>query len=75
MFTDTEIKTEDVYKDFSNDKELFDFSNYSTKSRYYNYSNKPSVSKMKDETGDVAIEEFMGLKPKLYLFLVGNTSD
>ena len=25
-----EIKTEDVYEDFSNDKETFDFSNYST---------------------------------------------
>ena len=40
LFTDTdslmhEIKTEDVYKDFSNDKEMFDFSNYSTKSKYY----------------------------------------
>ena len=36
LFTDTdslmyEIKTEDVYKDFSNNKEMFDFSNYSTK--------------------------------------------
>ena len=33
LFTDTdclmyEIKTEDVYKDFSNDKEMLDFSNY-----------------------------------------------
>ena len=27
-----EIKTEDVYEDFSKDKEMFDFSNYSTKS-------------------------------------------
>ena len=40
LFTDTdslmhEIKTEDVYKDFSNDKEMFDFSNYSAKSKYY----------------------------------------
>ena len=26
-----EIKTEEVYEDFSSDKELFDFSNYSTK--------------------------------------------
>ena len=26
-----EIKTEDVYEDFSNDKEMFDFSNYSAK--------------------------------------------
>ena len=25
-----EIKTEDVYEDFSNDKETFDFSNYLT---------------------------------------------
>ena len=36
LFTDTdslmyEIKTEDIYKDFSNDKEMFDFSNYLTK--------------------------------------------
>ena len=42
LFTDTdslmyEIKTEDVYRDFSNDK---DFSNYSTKSKYYVNSNK-----------------------------------
>ena len=25
---------------------------------------------MKDETGGIAIEEFVGLKPKMYLFLV-----
>ena len=35
LFTDTdslmhEIKTEDVYEDFSSDKEMFDFSNYCT---------------------------------------------
>ena len=39
LFTDTgslmyEIKTEDVYGDFSNNKEKFDFSNYSTKLKY-----------------------------------------
>ena len=28
-----EIKTKDVYKDFRNDKEMFDFSNYSAKSK------------------------------------------
>ena len=73
LFTDTdslmyEIKTEDVYKDFSNDKEMFDFSNYSTKSKYYDNSNKLVVDKMKDETAGVAIEEFVGLKPKMYLY-------
>ena len=40
LFTDTdslmyEIKTEDVYEDFSNNKEMFAFSNYSTQSKYY----------------------------------------
>ena len=39
LFTDTdslmyEIKIEDVYGDFSSNKEMFDFSNYSTKSNY-----------------------------------------
>ena len=38
LFTDTdsliyEIKTENVYKDFSSYKDIFDFSNYSTKSK------------------------------------------
>ena len=44
-----EIKTKDVYENFSNDKEMFDFSNYSTKSKYYYYLNKLVVGKMKDE--------------------------
>ena len=44
LFTDTdslmyEIKIQDVYEDFSNDKEMFDFSNYSAKSKYYDNSN------------------------------------
>ena len=55
LFTDTdslmyEIKTEDIYEDFSNKKEIFDFSNYSTKSKYYDGSNKLVIGKMKDET-------------------------
>ena len=29
---------------------------------------------MKDRTSDVAIEEFVGLKPKMYLFLVDVSS-
>ena len=64
LFTDTdslmyEIKTEDVYEDFSNNK---DFSNYSTKSKYYDNSIKLVVGKMKDEAASVAIQEFVGLK-------------
>ena len=30
-----EIKTDDVYEDFSSYKEMLDFSNYSTQSKYY----------------------------------------
>ena len=80
LFTDTEssmyeIKTKDVYKDFSNDKKMFDFSNYSTKSKYYDNSNKLVVGKMKDETVGVAIEEFIRLKPKMYSYLVDDNSE
>ena len=80
LFTNTdslmcEIKTEDVYKGFSNNKEMFDFSNYSTKSKYYDNSNKLVGGKMKDETAGIAIEEFVGLKPKMYSYLVDDNSE
>ena len=64
-----ENKTEDVCEDFTSAKEIFNFSNYSTKSRYYDDSNKLVIGKMKDETGGVTIEEFVGLKSKMYLLL------
>ena len=63
-----EIKTEDVYEDFSSNKEMFDFSNYLTKSKYYDNSNKIVIGKMKDETN----KEFVGLRTKMYSFLVKN---
>ena len=53
------VKTQDyfsLYEDFSKDKEMFNLSNYSAKSEYYDNSNKLVVGKMKDETGGVAIE-------------------
>ena len=51
LFTDTDIvmcetKTEEVYKDFSNDKEMFDFSKYSAELKYYD-SKKIVVGQMK----------------------------
>ena len=42
-----EIKTEDVYEDFSCNKEMFDFSNYLTTSKYYDDSNNLIFGKMK----------------------------
>ena len=71
LFTDTdsltyEIKSEDVYKEFYKWKDLFDFSNYSKDSRFYNESNKKVIGKMKDEYSGVIIDEFIGLKSKMY---------
>ena len=65
-------KTEDVYEDFSSNKEMFDFSYYQLKSKYYDNSNKLVFGKMKDETGGDAIQEFVGLKQKMYSILVDN---
>ena len=61
LFTDTdslmyEIKTEGVYQDFSSNKEIFHFSNFLTKSKYYDNSTKLVIGKTKDETGGVAIK-------------------
>ena len=79
LFTDTDnlmynIKTEDVYEDFSKKKEIFKFKNYSAESKYDD-SNKVVVWKMKDETGGAPIKEFVGLKSKMYPFLVDDCSE
>ena len=70
MFTDTdsltyEIKSENVYEEFSKWKDLFDFSNYSKDSKFFNETNKEVVGK-KNEFGRVIVNEFVGLKSKLY---------
>ena len=52
---------------------MFDLINYSTKSKYDD-SNKLVIGEMKDETADVAMEEFFGLKPKMYLFLLDDSN-
>ena len=52
---------------------MYDFSIRSTKSKYYSNSNKLPIGKTKDETADIAIKEFVRLKPKTYSFLVENS--
>ena len=61
-----EIKTEDTYEDFNKEKEMFDFRNYSAKSKYYNYSKKYVVGKMNDEKACDTIGKFVGLKLKMF---------
>ena len=59
-------------KIFNSEKEIFDFSNYSTKSKYYDNLNTFSIGNMKDETASVANKKFVGLKLKIHSFLVNN---
>ena len=54
---------------------MFDFSNYSAKSKHYDDSDKLVVGKMIDKTGDVAIEEFVGLKLKMYSLLADDSRE
>ena len=76
FFTDTnsltyEIEAEDVYKDFWNDKDMFDNSNYPEResSPYYCNANKKVIGKFKDEACGIPITEFLGLKSKMYSYI------
>ena len=71
LFTDTDsltydIKSENVYEEFFKWKDLFDFSNYSKDSKFFDETNKKVIGKMKDEFGGVIVIEFVGLKSKMY---------
>ena len=67
-----EIEAEDVYKDFWNDKDMFDNSDYSENSPYYCNANKKVIGKFKDEACGVPIVEFIGLKSKMYSYVKDN---
>ena len=63
---------EDIYKDFWNDKDMFDNSDYPENSLYYCNANKKVISKFKDEACEVLIVEFIGLKSKMYSYVKDN---
>ena len=69
-----EIEAKNTYDDFSKNKEMFDLSNYSAESLHYDESDALVVGKIKNGMVDVAIEEFVILKPKMYSILVSNSS-
>ena len=45
---------------------MFDFSNYSQDSEFFDDDNKKVIGKMKDEFGGIIIGQFIGLKPQMY---------
>ena len=61
-----EIKSKNAYEEFFKWKDLFDFSNYSKDSKFFDDANKKVIGKMKDEFGGVIATEFVGLKSKMY---------
>ena len=71
LFTDTdslvyEIKNGNVYEQSFKDKHSFDFSGYPRNSVCFDDSNKKVLGKMKDELSGDKIDEFVGLKSKMY---------
>ena len=71
LFTDTdsltyETKSKNVYEEFFKCKDLFNFSNYSKDSQFFNETNKKVIGKMKDEFGGFIVTRFVGLKSKMY---------
>ena len=45
---------------------MFDFSNYSKDSKFFDETNKKVIGKIEDEFGGVFVIEFVGLKSKMY---------
>ena len=82
-FSDTdslthEIKSEDIYQEFFKHKHLFDFSNCPKYSKYsFDPANKNVLGKMKDVSEAKIIDEFVGLKSKMYSMknIVGKESN
>ena len=77
LFTDTdsltyEIEAEDVYKDFWNNKNRFDNSDYNESSPYFDKTNKKTIGKFKDEAVGVPICEFISLRSKMYSYIKDN---
>ena len=60
-----EIQSGDVYEEFFSRK-MFDFSNCPKDSKFFDETNKKVIGKMKDEFGGVIVDEFVGLKSKMY---------
>ena len=70
LFTETdsltsEIKSEDVSEELFKHKDLFGFTNFSKKSKFYDSQNKMVVGKMNVENKGIPINKFVGLKPKM----------
>ena len=70
------IKTNDFYKDISNDVDKrFDTSNYECNRPLPTGKNKKIIGLMKDELGGKIITEFVTLRPKTYSYLTDDDKE
>ena len=58
-----------VYEEFFKHKHLFDFSNFSKDSKFYDGQNEMIIGKMKDVYKGIPINKFVGLKSKMHSVL------
>ena len=80
LFTDTDsfcyhIQTEDVYKDMQEDQDLFDASDYPQDNLLYSNTNKKVIEKFKDETVGETLRGFIGLRAKMYSFMMDSGNE
>ena len=80
VITDTdslvyEIKTKNFYEDFYLDKDLFDLSDYSLHSKFFDPVHKIVIGKMKNEFKGKIICEFAGLKSKMYSLIIADNEE
>ena len=79
LYSDTdsllyEVKGKDFYRTLAENNNLrnhFDLSNYQQTHELYNTDQKMVTLKFKDEFAGQPLEEFIGLKPKMYSILYG----
>ena len=70
------IKTDDCYKDISNDvQKRFDTSNYEINRPLTIGRNKKVIGLMKDELGGKIMTELVALRPKIYSYLMDDSDN
>lgn len=71
LFTDTDslcisVNTDDVYSDMKEMQDEFDCSDYPTNHKLHSENNKKVLGKFKDEMCGEIIQEYVGLRSKMY---------
>ena len=75
LFPDTDslmfwVETADIYKELFPVHEHFDFVSFDKRSLFFDASNNKVIGKFKEEANGKQITDFVGLRPKMYSFLI-----